>query len=141
VITEFGRSLIAKAGFMLARVEYTKSMGARRIAITHAGAQVAARTVYQPEVWPLRISALDRKGRPKHTQPVVQDIAGPCCFAGDILAHERELPLLEPDDHVLVHDTGGYYFSSPYIYNSLPPIDAFSVTGPDHDLQVVELRS
>jgi diaminopimelate decarboxylase len=141
VITEFGRSLIAKAGFMLARVEYTKSMGARRIAITHAGAQVAARTVYQPEVWPLRISALDRKGRPKHTQPVVQDIAGPCCFAGDILAHERELPLLEPDDHVLVHDTGGYYFSSPYIYNSLPPIDAFSVTGPDQDLQVVELRS
>jgi diaminopimelate decarboxylase len=140
VITEFGRSLIAKAGFMLARVEYTKSMGTRRIAITHAGAQVAARTVYQPEVWPLRISALDRKGRPKHTQHVAQDIAGPCCFAGDIIAHERELPLLEPDDHVLVHDTGGYYFSSPYIYNSLPPIDAFSVTGPDHDLQVAELR-
>ena len=141
VITEFGRSVIAKAGFMLARVEYTKSMGARRIAITHAGAQVAARTVYQPEVWSLRISALDGEGRPKHETLVAQDIAGPCCFAGDILAHQRMLPLLEPGDHVLIHDTGGYYFSSPYIYNSLPPIDAFSVTGPDHDLQVAELRA
>ena len=140
VITEFGRSVIAKAGFMLARVEYTKLMGTRRIAITHAGAQVAARTVYQPEVWPLRISALDGEGRPKHDTLVAQDIAGPCCFAGDILAHHRTLPLLEPDDHVLIHDTGGYYFSSPYIYNSLPPIDAFSVTGPDDDLQVAELR-
>ena len=106
----------------------------------HAGAQVAARTVYQPEVWPLRISALDGEGRPKHDTLVAQDIAGPCCFAGDILAHHRTLPLLEPDDHVLIHDTGGYYFSSPYIYNSLPPIDAFSVTGPDDDLQVAELR-
>jgi len=140
VITEFGRSVIAKAGFMLARVEFTKIMGTRRIAITHAGAQVAARTVYQPEVWPLRISALDDKGRPKHADLVAQDIAGPCCFAGDILAHQRILPLLEPDDHILIHDTGGYYFSSPYIYNSLPPIDALSVTGPDHDLQVAELR-
>jgi diaminopimelate decarboxylase len=131
VTTEFGRSIIAKAGFTLARVEYTKVMGGRRIAITHAGAQIAARTVYQPDTWPLRITALDASGRLKYGQLIEQDIAGPCCFAGDILAHERRLPLLEPGDHILVHDTGGYYFSSPYLYNSLPPIDVFGATGPD----------
>jgi diaminopimelate decarboxylase len=131
VITEFGRSVVAKAGFILARVEYTKVMGGRRIAITHAGAQVAARTVYQPEAWPLRISALDCRGQPKHAEVVEQDVAGPCCFAGDILAHQRALPLLEPGDHIVVHDTGGYYFSSPYIYNSLPPIEAYGAFGSD----------
>jgi diaminopimelate decarboxylase len=71
---------------------------------------------------------------------VEQDIAGPCCFAGDILAHQRELPLLEPGDHVLIHDTGGYYFSSPYVYNSLPPIDAFGARGMGHDVNLVRLE-
>jgi diaminopimelate decarboxylase len=125
---------------MLARVEYTKTMGGRRVAITHAGAQVAARTVYQPDIWPLRISALDEQGRPKPGVAVEQDVAGPCCFAGDILAHRRALPLLEPGDHVLIHDTGGYYFSSPYIYNSFPPIDAYAIAGPDQQFEIVSLR-
>ena len=141
VTTEFGRSVIAKAGFTLARVEYTKVMGGRRIAITHAGAQIAARTVYQPDTWPLRITALDASGRLKYGQLIEQDIAGPCCFAGDILAHERRLPLLEPGDHILVHDTGGYYFSSPYLYNSLPPIDVFGASGPDDSATLRALTS
>lgn len=141
VVTEFGRSLISKCGFIVARVEYTKVMGGRHIALTHAGAQVAARTVYQPEIWPLRISALDACARPKYENMVEQDIAGPCCFAGDILAHQRPLPLLEPGDHVLIHDTGGYYFSSPYIYNSLPPIDAFSAVGRSHEVDFARLAT
>jgi diaminopimelate decarboxylase len=140
VFTEFGRSVIAKAGFILARVEYTKVMGGRPIAITHAGAQVAARTVYQPMNWPLRISALDAIGNQKLGPLIEQDIAGPCCFAGDLLASGRPLPLLEPGEHVIVHDTGGYYFSSPYIYNSLPPIDIYGVTGPDHAICLEELN-
>jgi diaminopimelate decarboxylase len=140
VITEFGRSVIAKAGFILARIEYTKTMGGRAIAISHAGAQVAARTVYQPEQWPLRISALDANGNGKAGDMVEQDIAGPCCFAGDMLAYRRPLPLLEPGDHIVVHDTGGYYFSSPYVYNSLPPIDAYSATGTDDAVQLAPFR-
>lgn len=139
VITEFGRSIIAKSGFILARVEYTKSMGGRLIAITHAGAQVAARTVYQPTNWPLRISALDATGNQKSGPLVEQDIAGPCCFAGDVLASRRPLPLLEPGEHIVVHDTGGYYFSSPYIYNSLSPIDVYGVKGTGLELSLDEL--
>ena len=122
VITEFGRSLLAKNGFIVARVEYTKVTGDHHIAITHAGAQVATRTVFMPGSWPIRVSALDPRGRPKSGPGTVQDVAGPCCFAGDIVASHRELPLLEPGDWVLLHDTGAYYFSTPFIYNSLPRI-------------------
>lgn len=122
VITEFGRSVMAKNGFILARVEYTKVTGGRHIAMTHAGAQVATRTVFMPELWAIRVSALDPAGRPKTGAKVDQDVAGPCCFAGDIIASRRMLPLLEPDDWVLLHDTGAYYFSTPFVYNSLPRI-------------------
>ncbi|MHB9753211.1 type III PLP-dependent enzyme domain-containing protein [Streptomyces sp. BYX5S] len=120
LVTEFGRSLLAKQGFIAAHVEYTKTSGGRRIAVTHAGAQVATRTVFVPESWPLRVGAYDAEGRAKTTKTVVQDVAGPCCFAGDLVARGRELPELEPGDLVALYDTGAYYFSTHFHYNSLP---------------------
>ncbi|MFF3411218.1 diaminopimelate decarboxylase [Streptomyces sp. NPDC002742] len=120
IVTEFGRSVLAKNGFTAAYVEYTKTAGGRPVAITHAGAQVATRTVFAPDAWPLRIEAHDPDGRAKHGPPVPQDIAGPCCFAGDLLARDRALPLLDAGDLVVVPDTGAYYFSTPFHYNSLP---------------------
>ncbi|BDM66807.1 diaminopimelate decarboxylase [Streptomyces nigrescens] len=120
LITEFGRSLLAKHGTVLARVEYAKSAGGRPIAVTHAGAQVATRTVFVPEAWPLRVAAYDAEGRPKTGPPVAQDVAGPCCFAGDLVAENRPLPLLQSGDHIALLDTGAYYFSTHFAYNSLP---------------------
>lgn len=119
-VTEFGRSLLAKNGFLVSTVEYTKVAGGRRIAVTHAGAQVAARTVLQPEHWPLRIGAFDPEGAPKTGPLVPQDVAGPLCFAGDLLARERPLPLLNQGDLVVAYDTGAYYFGAHYAYNTLP---------------------
>ncbi|MGC0337833.1 diaminopimelate decarboxylase [Streptomyces sp. SLBN-8D4] len=120
IVTEFGRSLLAKNGFTAACVEYTKTSGGRPIAITHAGAQVATRTVFMPAAWPLRLSAHGPDGTLKQGEPVPQDIAGPCCFAGDLLAEARPLPLLTPGDIVSLLDTGAYYSSTPFHYNSLP---------------------
>ncbi|MFI8522521.1 diaminopimelate decarboxylase [Streptomyces sp. NPDC085481] len=130
LVTEFGRSLLAKHGTVLARVEYTKTSGGRPIAVTHAGVQVATRTVYAPGSWPLRILAYDADGRPRSGDEVVQDVAGPACFAGDLLATERTLPLLRPDDVVAVPDTGAYYFAHHYAYNSLPrpAVHGFTLT-------------
>ncbi|WP_338683590.1 diaminopimelate decarboxylase [Streptomyces acidiscabies] len=120
LVTEFGRSLLAKQGTVVARVEYAKSAGGRRIAVTHAGVQVATRTVYMPGSWPLRIAAYDAKGRAKSGPEAVQDIAGPACFSGDLLARGRSLPLLEQGDYAAALDTGAYYFAHHYAYNSLP---------------------
>nr|WP_307854067.1 diaminopimelate decarboxylase [Streptomyces sp. RG38] len=127
LVTEFGRSLLAEHGTMLARVEYAKSAGGRPVAVTHAGVQVATRTVYAPEAWPLRIAAYDAGGRPKAGPGVVQDVAGPACFAGDLLATGRALPLLEQGDYAAVLDTGAYYFAHHYAYNSLarPAVHGF----------------
>ncbi|MFF5497956.1 diaminopimelate decarboxylase [Streptomyces aquilus] len=119
LVTEFGRSLLAKHGTIVARVEYAKNAGGRPVAVTHAGVQVATRTVYVPGAWPLRIAAYDGKGRPKAGADVVQDIAGPACFSGDLLAEARALPLLEQGDYAAALDTGAYYFAHHYAYNSL----------------------
>ncbi|MFF2186378.1 diaminopimelate decarboxylase [Streptomyces sp. NPDC058155] len=146
LVTEFGRSLLAKHGTVLARVEYAKSAGGRPIAVTHAGVQVATRTVYNPESWPLRIAAYDAKGRPKDGPDVAQDIAGPACFAGDVLATDRPLPLLEQGDLVAALDTGAYYFANHYAYNSLarPGVHGFTTPGTDtttHGVRFATVRA
>ncbi|MFD6967450.1 diaminopimelate decarboxylase [Streptomyces sp. NPDC059949] len=120
LVTEFGRALLAKHGLVLARVEYTKTSGSRPIALTHAGVQLATRTAYAPAAWPVRILAYDAKGVPKSGDVVAQDVAGPACFAGDLLAVGRELPRLAPGDLIGVPDTGAYFFTAHYGYNSLP---------------------
>jgi diaminopimelate decarboxylase len=120
VRTEFGRTIFAKNGFIVSRVEYTKQSGGRHIATGHAGGQVATRTVFMPEHWKIRLSGYDASGRLKSGPAVAQDIAGPLCFAGDMAGRSVELPLLEPGDHVVLHDTGAYYFSNPFYYNALP---------------------
>ncbi|MET9257766.1 diaminopimelate decarboxylase [Streptomyces sp. NPDC003717] len=131
LVTEFGRSLLAKHGTVVARVEYAKSAGGRPVAVTHAGVQVATRTVYAPGAWPLRIAAYDAGGRPKTGPEVVQDVAGPACFAGDLLATGRALPLLEQGDYAAALDTGAYYFAHHYAYNSLarPAVYGFLTDG------------
>ncbi|MDX2643374.1 diaminopimelate decarboxylase [Streptomyces sp. PA03-1a] len=137
LVTEFGRSLVAKQGTILARVEYAKTAGGRAIAVTHAGAQVATRTVFAPGAWPLRVLALDPEGRPKDGAPVVQDVAGPCCFAGDLVATARELPLLAEGDLVALPDTGAYYFSTHFAYNSLPRPAVHGYCGPGPDFRTL----
>jgi diaminopimelate decarboxylase len=62
---------------------------------------------------------------------VVQDVAGPACFSGDLLAQARALPLLEQGDYAAALDTGAYYFAHHYAYNSLarPGIYGFAPDG------------
>ncbi|MEV7269004.1 diaminopimelate decarboxylase [Streptomyces bacillaris] len=142
LVTEFGRSLLAKNGFIGARVEYTKDAGGRRIALTHAGAQTATRTVFMPGSWPLRIGAFAADGTPKDGPPLAQDIAGPCCFAGDVVAHGRELPELAEGDFVVLYDTGAYYFSTPWAYNSLPrpAVYGFRSSAPEGEVVFATVR-
>ncbi|WP_435847662.1 diaminopimelate decarboxylase [Streptomyces fumanus] len=140
LVTEFGRSLLARHGTLVARVEYAKSAGGRRVAVTHAGVQVATRTVYAPEAWPLRVLAYDGKGRPKEGPAVAQDVAGPACFAGDLLAAGRELPSLEQGDVVAVPDTGAYYVAQHYGYNSLARPGVFGFVTEGDGVRFVTVR-
>jgi diaminopimelate decarboxylase len=65
LLTENGRSLVAKAGCVAARVEYTKSSGGRHIAVTHVGADLFMRACYLPDTWGLRVFVCDAAGAAK----------------------------------------------------------------------------
>jgi diaminopimelate decarboxylase len=81
-----------------------------------------------PEAWPIRVTAHDSSGALKDGPGLAQDIGGPLCFAGDVVARNRPIPELEPDDFVVLHDTGAYYFTSPWTYNSIPSPPVYGFT-------------
>ncbi|MFC9946671.1 type III PLP-dependent enzyme domain-containing protein [Streptomyces pratensis] len=140
LVTEFGSSLLAGNGFIGARVEYTKDAGGRRIALTHAGAPIATGTVFMPAASPLRVGAFDEAGRPRGGPPMVQDIAGPCSFTGDIVAHARKLPELREGDFVTLQDTRAYHFSTPWAHNSLPRPAVYGFAGEAGGLRFAQVR-
>ena len=143
VKTEFGRTIVAKNGVIITRVEYTKNSGGRHIAITHAGAQILTRTSFLPTSWPIRVSEFSSTGELKTAatdKMVNTDIAGPCCFAGDLICKDQLLPKLNSNDFVMIHDTGGYYFSNHFDYNSLPRVAVYAISGDNQQLTIKCIR-
>ncbi len=141
VKTEFGRAVAAKNGFILTRVEYTKRSGDRHIAITHAGAQIITRTAFLPQSWPIRVTGFTPDGHVRTENHVMTDVAGPCCFAADLITKEKMLPKLEQNDYVMVHDTGAYYFSNHFDYNSLPRVAVYSAEKSDDEVKLNCIRN
>lgn len=143
VKTEFGRAIVAKNGFIVTRVEYTKNSGGRHIAATHAGAQIITRSAFLPKSWPLRVTGYSPEGMElKAAAPdlVQTDVSGPCCFAADLVCTDQQLPKLSPNDYVLIHDTGGYYFTNHFDYNCLPRVAIYAVTGVNELLEIECIR-
>lgn len=137
LVTEFGRAIWAHAAVAVSRVEYTKVSGGRRIATVHLGADMFPRTAYVPDVWFHGLSVLDPKGRPKDAPVETQDIAGPLCFSGDLLARARPLPRIEEGDFVVVHDVGAYTFSMWSRYNSRLSPPVYGVNGASGQLALL----
>lgn len=111
LITEFGRAIQAGCGVALARIEYTKEMDDESLAVVHLGADMLLRPVYLPDQWNHRFFALDSDGVLKNGPKSPSTIAGPLCFAGDILTRHYPLPAMEEGDYVAIGDVGAYTVS------------------------------
>lgn len=118
VVTEFGRYVHANAGWAVSRVESVKNHKQRPTAMIHLGADLLLRRCYRPEDWFHELTVFDRLGEPKTgvLRPYV--VAGPLCFADDILARSMALPLIEEGDFMVIHDVGAYTYSMWSCYNS-----------------------
>lgn len=101
ITRDFSEFLTAKAGMLLARVEYTKDLDDRMIAVVHADAF--------PDPQHTRIAAFDSDGVHKDTlQHYYYDVAGPT----GLVAQRVELPELEEGDVLAILDVGAAAFSS-----------------------------
>jgi diaminopimelate decarboxylase len=122
LITEFGRSIHANCGFAISRVEYVKPD--QQLAVIHLGADFLMRPVYRPEEWNHEYFVLDRNGQPKTGPKRTITMAGPLCFAGDIVARELLLPIVEEGDWIVIRDVGAYTLSmwSRHCSRSMPAV-------------------
>lgn len=111
LMTEFGRRVAAKTAIIATRVQAVKQSGGKTYVICHTGADVLMRPVYQGEKWAHRIDVFDGEGRPKKGEVRRVDVGGPLCFAGDIIAKDREMVLPEEGDYLVVRDCGAYTVS------------------------------
>ncbi len=119
LITEFGRYIHANTGWTASRVEYVKKETSVNTVMIHVGADMFLRKCYRPDDWHHEITVADsygniKTGRDKNRYV----IAGPLCFAGDMIAKEIELPEVEEGDYIIIHDTGAYTLSMWSRYNS-----------------------
>lgn len=139
ILTEFGRVLIAKAGWAAAHVQHVKRAGGRVIALCHAGADVFLRPVYIPSKWKHRIQVMSSDGFPR-TDPVGRvDVGGPLCFTGDLLCVDRVLPVPQTGDWIIIRDAGAYTLSMCCRHTSqlLPPVYGYESAQPA-DLKILK---
>jgi diaminopimelate decarboxylase len=117
IISEFGRYIQANAGWVVSRIEYVKDGDEPTIAV-HVGADLFLRRCYRPEDWHHDLFVTDASGEMKTgpEQPYV--VAGPLCFAGDLLARRVHLPQVRAGDFLVIRDAGAYTLSMWSRYNS-----------------------
>ncbi len=128
LVTEFGRAIQAGCGFAASRVEYVKQECGKRTAVIHFGADLMMRRVYRSADWVHRVSVFAPDARPKRTPDEPHTIAGPLCFAGDLLTQDIHLPRIEEGDWIVLHDVGGYTLSlwSRHCNRGLPLVLGYS---------------
>src|SRR5699024_11193725 len=100
IVTEFTDALTAKAGMMLARVEYAKDIENKLIAVMHVETPL-------PRDQGLRVEAYDDPVERKHPSELVYyDVAGPT----GMLGHRIQLPETEEGALLAILDVGATAF-------------------------------
>jgi diaminopimelate decarboxylase len=124
LLLEPGRSLVAGAGILIARVIRIKRSAGKRFVIVDAGMNDLLRPALYDAFH--RIEPVVETGRAR--QPV--DVVGPVCESGDFLARGRELPDVEAGELLAVRDAGAYGFVMASNYNLRPrPAEAIVEDG------------
>lgn len=119
LITEFGRYIHTNAGWAVSRVENVKRDRDIDTVMIHVGADLFLRECYNPDDWKHEITVKDSNGNLKSGYGEKKYmIAGPLCFAGDLIARDIPLPKVEPGDFMVIPDTGAYTLSMWSRYNS-----------------------
>ena len=124
IVTEFGRSLLLKAGTTLSRVEYVKQWIPTQIpiALVHVGKNQFYTEVYWPNVFKHRFDIADSEGKLRNGPKTMFNIAGPLCFQGDYLAKNVQLAEdTKAGDFMIMHETGAYTMSMYSKFNSIIP--------------------
>ncbi len=112
LVCEPGRAMVANAGVLVAKCEYTKAGEVRDFCIV----DTAMNDMIRPSLYSawMNIEEADRSlTRDEH----VYDIVGPICETGDFLGKERNLKVAS-GDYLVMFGAGAYGFAMSSNYNS-----------------------
>ncbi len=114
LVLEPGRYIVGDTTILLTRVNTVKR-AAKNFVGVDAGFNLLIRpTMY--DSYHYAVVANKAASPPEETYTIV----GPICETGDILAHDRKLPVIEKGDLVALLDAGAYGFSMSSQYNGRP---------------------
>lgn len=102
LFTEFGRFVVGQHGYLVATVRHIKE------SYKHfAGLDATMADLMRPGMYGSyhHISILNKLGEKSE---VMYDVVGSLCENNDRFAIDRQLPLLDPGDVVVIHDAGAY---------------------------------
>ena len=115
IVIEPGRFISAECGVLLGTVHAVKSLFGTRYVGTDLGFNVNPRPVLYDSYHEIEVFGREEKHR-NQTEKVT--IVGNICETGDVLAKERELPIVEENDIVALLDAGAYCYSMCSNYNA-----------------------
>ncbi len=115
---EPGRFLVAEAGVLLAQVTQIKRKGSTRF----VGVATGMNSLLRPALYGAHhdIFNLTRLDQPA-TETV--QVVGPICESADVLGHDRDLPVTEPGDVLLIATAGAYGHAMSSRYNLREPAE------------------
>jgi len=114
VFFEPGRSLVAEAGLLVARVLYTKENGAQHFTVVDA----AMNDLLRPALYQAWHEVLP-ECEESYNEDFSTNLVGPVCESGDFLALQRRVELKQ-EDLVALRHAGAYGFVMSSNYNSRP---------------------
>ncbi len=115
IVVEPGRYIAAECGVLLGTVHALKSQFDTNYAGTDLGFNVNPRPVLYDSYHELEIFGKNEKAS-QATEKV--SVVGNICESGDIVAKDRELPVIEQGDIIAMLDSGAYCFSMCSNYNA-----------------------
>ncbi|KAJ8610355.1 hypothetical protein CTAYLR_003894 [Chrysophaeum taylorii] len=147
VLTEFGQSLNAKAGFLASRVEFVKKDERRtsKLAVVHFGADLCVRQAYANADHPRRFACFGgTDAMPLDPGSDSWSIGGPLCFQGDFVARDAAGVLpddLRPGDLLVMKDAGANTLAlfSRHCSRFAPPVYGFRWKDPRTKTQIDDL--
>lgn len=116
--TEPGRYVVAESGALLGTVTSVKENYNTFFVGTDLGFNTLVRPVMYDSYHELSVVPPQERPYQEYDKPVF--IVGNICESGDILAHDRVLPVCREGDAIIVHDAGAYGFAMASTYNSRP---------------------
>lgn len=113
---EPGRYLVAEAGVLIARVTQIKQKGEKR----YLGLEVGMNSLIRPALYGA-YHPIVNLSRLNEAPAWKVDVVGPICESGDVLGHDRWVPVTEVGDVLLIDNAGAYGASMASLYNLRQP--------------------